>query len=72
VERTVEGMAAGGGIAIDAMEAGVRMSMLPLGATELRGSAATDDCRDTLPVVDRPLGVATGLNTGPPFSVVES
>lgn len=63
-------MAAGGGIA---MEAGVSISMHPPGVTELRGPAATDDCRETLgAVTDRPLGFATGLNIGPPFSAVHS
>lgn len=43
MERTVEGITVGGGMAIDAIDPGVMKSMLPLGGTELLGSAATDD-----------------------------
>ena len=70
-ERTVEGMADGGSIDNEAADVGVIKSMLPLGATELRRSAATEDCLDVLPVVERDLGFATGRNIGPPFSKIE-
>lgn len=69
IKFVVEGITVGGGIDMDARYPGRMTSVLLLGALEPLRSAATDDCREVLPVVDRPLGFATGLNTGPPFSV---
>jgi hypothetical protein len=70
IERTVEGMTAGGGIGIEAAVACAAGFRTPLGVTELLESPTTDDCREVLVVVETPLGFATGLNIGPPFSVI--
>lgn len=67
-DRPVEGITVGGGISVETAGTEEDTWLALLGAAELLGSAATEDCREAFPVVDFPLGFAIGLKIGPPFS----
>jgi hypothetical protein len=69
-ERSSEFSIGAGGALVDCVIGGTDKLATAMGKP--RRSAATDDCLDVFSVVDRPLGfAATGLNIGPPFSVME-